>query len=161
MADEVKKTSTNVSIKRDEFESYKHVMDERLRKIQEKLDSYDSMTDRLSAKLDEINKGIKESQEKQGERIGQLEQDRVEARFKYKEIDSLVHKVDGLYRIVVTKEDLSNILAPFKTSLDNLQVAVDKERNNKSTTAWNIIRWLGAGIGTILLGYIAIRLGLK
>ena len=38
---------------------------------------------------------------------------------------------------------------------------LDKLKESKSSKYENIVKWIAAGIGTILLGYIAIKLGLK
>lgn len=148
-------------ISRAEFEAYKETLDKRLIEVYNKLNTFDSMSDKLSVKLDDIAKSIKESQEKQGARIGQLEKNEIDTGYRFKELDRLSTKVEGLYGLVVTKEELMLVLEPFKQSLNKISNSVEASDKRSSTTAWNIIKWICTGIGTILLGYIAIRLGLK
>lgn len=148
-------------ITRAEFEAYKETLDKRLLEVHNKLSKFDSMSDKLSVKLDDIAKSIKDSQEKQGARIGQLEKNEIDAGYRFRELDKLSTKVEGLYGLVVTKEELRLTLEPFKQSLDKISTSIEASEKRNSSTAWNIIKWVCTGIGTILLGYIAIKLGLK
>lgn len=84
------------------------------------------------------------------------------------DIKEIKHKLEQVQTILIeqalTKKELEQIrndLMILESRVKCNENEIDKLKENKSSKYENIVKWIATGIGTILLGYIAIRLGLK
>ena len=58
-------------------------------------------------------------------------------------------------------EQIRNDLMILESRVKCNEDEIYKLKENKSSKYENIVKWIAAGIGTILLGYIAVKLGIK
>lgn len=84
------------------------------------------------------------------------------------DIREIKHKLEQVQTILIeqalTKKELEQIrndLMILESRVKCNENEIDKLKENKSSKYENIVKWIATGIGTILLGYIAVRLGLK
>ncbi len=84
------------------------------------------------------------------------------------DIREIKHKLEQVQTILIeqalTKKELEQIrndLMILESRVKSNEDEIDKLKENKSSKYENIVKWIATGIGTILLGYIAVRLGLK
>lgn len=84
------------------------------------------------------------------------------------DIREIKHKLEQVQTILIeqalTKKELEQIrndLMILESRVKCNENEIDKLKENKSSKYESIIKWIATGIGTILLGYIAVRLGLK
>lgn len=84
------------------------------------------------------------------------------------DIKEIKHKLEQVQTILIdqalTKKELEQIrndLMILESRVKCNEDEINKLKENKSSKYENIVKWIATGIGTILLGYIAIRLGLK
>ena len=82
-----------------------------------------------------------------------------------REIKNKLEKVQTiLIEQALTKKELEQIrndLMILESRVKSNEDEINKIKENKSSKYENIVKWIAAGIGTILLGYIAVRIGLK
>ena len=84
------------------------------------------------------------------------------------DIREIKHKLEQVQTILIeqalTKKELEQIrndLMILESRVKCNEDEINKLKENKSSKYENIVKWIATGIGTILLGYIAVRLGLK
>lgn len=84
------------------------------------------------------------------------------------DIREIKHKLEQVQTILIeqalTKKELEQIrndLMILESRVKCNEDEISKIKENKSSKYENIVKWIATGIGTILLGYIAVRLGLK
>lgn len=84
------------------------------------------------------------------------------------DIREIKHKLEQVQNILIeqalTKKELEQIrndLMILESRVKSNEDEISKLKENKSSKYENIVKWIATGIGTILLGYIAVRLGLK
>ena len=84
------------------------------------------------------------------------------------DIREIKHKLEQVQTILIeqalTKKELEQIrndLMILESRVKCNEEELDKLKESKSSKYENIVKWIAAGLGTILLGYIAIKLGLK
>ena len=84
------------------------------------------------------------------------------------DIREIKHKLEQVQTILIeqalTKKELEQIrndLMILESRVKCNEEELDKLKESKSSKYENIVKWIAAEIGTILLGYIAIKLGLK
>ena len=84
------------------------------------------------------------------------------------DIREIKHKLEQVQTILIeqalTKKELEQIrndLMILESRVKCNEDEIDKLKENKSSKYENIVKWIATGIGTILLGYIAVKLGLK
>ena len=84
------------------------------------------------------------------------------------DIREIKHKLEQVQTILIeqalTKKELEQIrndLMILETRVKCNEDEINKLKENKSSKYESIVKWIATGIGTILLGYIAVRLGLK
>ena len=84
------------------------------------------------------------------------------------DIREIKHKLEQVQTILIeqalTKKELEQIrndLMILESRVKCNENEIDKLKENKSSKYESIVKWIATGIGTILLGYIAVRLGLK
>ena len=84
------------------------------------------------------------------------------------DIREIKHKLEQVQTILIeqalTKKELEQIrndLMILESRVKCNEEELDKLKESKSSKYENIVKWIAAVIGTILLGYIAIKLGLK
>lgn len=84
------------------------------------------------------------------------------------DIREIKHKLEQVQTILIeqalTKKELEQIrndLMILESRVKCNEDEIDKIKENKSSKYENIVKWIATGIGTILLGYIAVRIGLK
>ena len=84
------------------------------------------------------------------------------------DIREIKHKLEQVQTILIeqalTKKELEQIrndLMILESRVKCNEDEIYKLKENKSSKYENIVKWIATGIGTILLGYIAVRLGLK
>lgn len=84
------------------------------------------------------------------------------------DIREIKHKLEQVQTILIeqalTKKELEQIrndLMILESRVKCNENEIDKLKENKSSKYENIVKWIATGIGTILLGYIAVKLGLK
>lgn len=82
-----------------------------------------------------------------------------------REIKNKLEKVQTiLIEQALTKKELEQIrndLMILESRVKCNEDEINKLKDNKSSKYENIVKWIATGIGTILLGYIAVKLGLK
>lgn len=84
------------------------------------------------------------------------------------DIKEIKHKLEQVQNILIeqalTKKELEQIrndLMILESRVKCNEEEIYKIKENKSSKYENIVKWIAAGIGTIILGYIAIKIGLK
>lgn len=84
------------------------------------------------------------------------------------DIREIKHKLEQVQTILIeqalTKKELEQIrndLMILETRVKCNEDEINKLKENKSSKYESVVKWIATGIGTILLGYIAVRLGLK
>ena len=84
------------------------------------------------------------------------------------DIREIKHKLEQVQTILIeqalTKKELEQIrndLMILESRVKCNEDEINKLKENKSSKYENIVKWIATGIGTILLGYIAVKLGLK
>ena len=84
------------------------------------------------------------------------------------DIREIKHKLEQVQNILIeqalTKQELEQIrndLMILESRVKCNENEIDKLKENQSSKYERIVKWIAAGIGTILLSYIAVRLGLK
>lgn len=84
------------------------------------------------------------------------------------DIREIKHKLEQVQTILIeqalTKKELEQIrndLMILESRVKCNEDEIDKLKENKSSKYESVVKWIATGIGTILLGYIAVRLGLK
>ena len=84
------------------------------------------------------------------------------------DIREIKHKLEQVQTILIeqaiTKKELEQIrndLMILESRVKCNENEIDKLKENKSSKYESVVKWIATGIGTILLGYIAVRLGLK
>lgn len=84
------------------------------------------------------------------------------------DIREIKHKLEQVQNILIeqalTKKELEQIrndLMILESRVKCNEDEISKLKENKSSKYENIVKWIATGIGTILLGYIAVKLGLK
>lgn len=84
------------------------------------------------------------------------------------DIREIKHKLEQVQTILIeqalTKKELEQIrndLMILESRVKSNEDEINKLKENKSSKYENIVKWIATGIGTILLGYIAVKLGLK
>lgn len=84
------------------------------------------------------------------------------------DIREIKHKLEKVQTILIeqalTKKELEQIrndLMILESRVKCNEDEINKIKENKSSKYENIVKWIATGIGTILLGYIAVKLGLK
>ena len=84
------------------------------------------------------------------------------------DIREIKHKLEQVQTILIeqalTKRELEQIrndLMILESRVKCNEEEINKIKENKSSKYENIVKWIATGIGTILLGYIAVKLGLK
>lgn len=84
------------------------------------------------------------------------------------DIKEIKHKLEQVQNILIeqalTKKELEQIrndLMILESRVKSNEDEIDKLKENKSSKYENIVKWIAAGIGTIILGYIAVKIGLK
>lgn len=84
------------------------------------------------------------------------------------DIKEIKHKLEQVQNILIeqalTKKELEQIrndLMILESRVKCNEEKIYKIKENKSSKYENIVKWIAAGIGTIILGYIAIKIGLK
>ena len=84
------------------------------------------------------------------------------------DIREIKHKLEQVQTILIeqalTKKELEQIrndLMILESRVKCNEEEIDKLKENKSSKYESVVKWIATGIGTILLGYIAVRLGLK
>lgn len=84
------------------------------------------------------------------------------------DIREIKHKLEQVQTILIeqalTKKELEQIrndLMILESRVKCNEEEINKIKENKSSKYENVVKWIATGIGTILLGYIAVRLGLK
>lgn len=84
------------------------------------------------------------------------------------DIREIKHKLEQVQTILIdqalTKKELEQIrndLMILESRVKSNEDELNKLKENKSSKYENVVKWIATGIGTILLGYIAVKLGLK
>ena len=84
------------------------------------------------------------------------------------DIREIKHKLEQVQTILIEQaltkkelEQISNDLIILESRVKCNENEIDKLKENKSSKYESVVKWIATGIGTILLGYIAVRLGLK
>ena len=84
------------------------------------------------------------------------------------DIREIKHKLEQVQTILIdqalTKKELEQIrndLMILESRVKCNEDEINKIKENKSSKYESVVKWIATGIGTILLGYIAVRLGLK
>lgn len=84
------------------------------------------------------------------------------------DIREIKHKLEQVQTILIeqalTKKELEQIrndIMILESRVKSNEDEINKIKENKSSKYENVVKWIATGIGTILLGYIAVRLGLK
>lgn len=84
------------------------------------------------------------------------------------DIKEIKHKLEQVQTILIeqalTKKELEQIrndLMILESRVKSNEDEINKIKENKSSKYESVVKWIATGIGTILLGYIAVRLGLK
>lgn len=84
------------------------------------------------------------------------------------DIREIKHKLEQVQTILIeqalTKKELEQIrndLMILESRVKCNEDEIYKLKENKSSKYESVVKWIATGIGTILLGYIAVRLGLK
>lgn len=84
------------------------------------------------------------------------------------DIREIKHKLEQVQTILIeqalTKKELEQIrndLMILESRVKSNEDEIDKLKENQSSKYERIVKYIAAGIGTILLGYIAVKLGLK
>lgn len=84
------------------------------------------------------------------------------------DIREIKHKLEQVQTILIeqalTKKELEQIrndLMILESRVKCNENEIDKLKEIKSSKYESVVKWIATGIGTILLGYIAVRLGLK
>lgn len=84
------------------------------------------------------------------------------------DIKEIKHKLEQVQTILIeqalTKRELEQIrndLMILESRVKCNEDQLDKLKENKSSKYESVVKWIATGIGTILLGYIAVKLGLK
>lgn len=84
------------------------------------------------------------------------------------DIREIKHKLEQVQTILIeqalTKKELEQIrndIMILESRVKCNEDEINKIKENKSSKYENVVKWIATGIGTILLGYIAVRLGLK
>lgn len=84
------------------------------------------------------------------------------------DIREIKHKLEQVQTILIeqalTKKELEQIrndLMILESRVKCNEEEINKIKENKSSKYESVVKWIATGIGTILLGYIAVRLGLK
>ena len=84
------------------------------------------------------------------------------------DIREIKHELEQVQTILIeqalTKKELEQIrndLMILESRVKCNENEIDKLKENKSSKYESVVKWIATGIGTILLGYIAVRLGLK
>lgn len=84
------------------------------------------------------------------------------------DIREIKHKLEQVQTILIeqalTKKELEQIrndLMILESRVKSNEDEINKIKQNKSSKYESIVKYIATGIGTILLGYIAVKLGLK
>lgn len=84
------------------------------------------------------------------------------------DIREIKHKLEQVQTILIeqalTKKELEQIrndLMILESRVKCNEDELDKLKENKSSKYESVVKYIATGIGTILLGYIAVKLGLK
>ena len=84
------------------------------------------------------------------------------------DIREIKHKLEQVQTILIeqalTKKELEQIrndLMILESRVKSNEDEINKLKENKSSKYENIVKWIATGIGTIILGYIAVKIGLK
>lgn len=84
------------------------------------------------------------------------------------DIREIKHKLEQVQNILIeqalTKKELEQIrndLMILESRVKCNEDEINKLKENKSSKYENIVKWIATGIGTIILGYIAVKIGLK
>ena len=84
------------------------------------------------------------------------------------DIREIKHKLEQVQTILIeqalTKKELEQIrndIMILESRVKCNEDEISKIKENKSSKYENVVKWIATGIGTILLGYIAVKLGLK
>lgn len=84
------------------------------------------------------------------------------------DIREIKHKLEQVQTILIdqalTKKELEQIrndIMILESRVKCNEDEINKIKENKSSKYESVVKWIATGIGTILLGYIAVRLGLK
>lgn len=84
------------------------------------------------------------------------------------DIKEIKHKLEQVQTILIeqalTKKELEQIrndLMILESRVKCNEDEINKLKENKSSKYENVVKWIATGIGTIILGYIAVKIGLK
>ena len=84
------------------------------------------------------------------------------------DIKEIKHKLEQVQNILIeqalTKKELEQIrndLMILESRVKSNEDEIYKLKEKQTSKYERIVKWIAAGIGTILLGYIAVKLGLK
>lgn len=84
------------------------------------------------------------------------------------DIKEIKHKLEQVQTILIeqalTKKELEQIrndLMILESRVKSNEDELNKLKENKSSKYENVVKWIATGIGTIILGYIAVKIGLK
>lgn len=84
------------------------------------------------------------------------------------DIKEIKHKLEQVQTILIeqalTKKELEQIrndLMILESRVKSNEDELTKLKENKSSKYENVVKWIATGIGTIILGYIAVKIGLK
>ena len=84
------------------------------------------------------------------------------------DIREIKHKLEKVQTILIeqalTKKELEQIrndIMILESRVKCNEEEINKLKENKSSKYESVVKYIATGIGTILLGYIAVKLGLK
>ena len=84
------------------------------------------------------------------------------------DIREIKHKLEQVQTILIeqalTKKELEQIrndIMILESRVKCNEEEINKLKENKSSKYESVVKYIATGIGTILLGYIAVKLGLK
>ena len=84
------------------------------------------------------------------------------------DIREIKHKLEQVQTILIeqalTKKELEQIrndLMILESRVKSNEDEINKIKENQTSKYERIIKWIATGIGTIILGYIAVKIGLK
>lgn len=84
------------------------------------------------------------------------------------DIREIKHKLEQVQTILIeqalTKKELEQIrndLMILESRVKSNEDEINKIKENQTSKYERIVKWIATGIGTIILGYIAVKIGLK
>lgn len=148
-------------VTREEFDRFRQQIGKQLDSVSGLETEVKNMALDVSNKLDTISKDIKDSQKRQGERIGELEKHQIEYNYKFKEIDKIGSKLDELSQGVITKQSLSVFLDPFSVRIDSISSDLKELKDSKKNMVGEFIKNTIGIIVAVITAYLVFKLGLK